>query len=238
MLPLNKTGALTTTEKTVIELKYLSKRFSALSDFELGVNIKNLLLKISAMTGWNIPEGEILKSLVEQLTFKFRESYGDINPDEFLFAFRQFGSTVKEFGKKINLSLIDEVIVQYKNYRFELSHMEERVKVNQDVKALPPAEVNDDEFLKSIRVLWEIENRNFKKIPLLAYDAVAKKVQLTDEQKASYKNTIAALTGLTSGEQFKAYCRQFAVHQYFIENEQAGNNDAGAVPGDDITAAK
>lgn len=238
MLPLNKTGALTTTEKTVIELKYLSKRFSALSDFELGVNIKNLLLKISAMTGWNIPEGEILKSLVEQLTFKFRESYGDINPDEFLFAFRQFGSTVKEFGKKINISLIDEVIVQYKNYRFELSQMEERVKVTKDVKELPPPEVSDEDFLKSVRILWETAGRNFKKIPVLAYDSVIKISPLTDEQKDSYKKTIVALTGISSGDEFKTYCRQFAVHQYFLNNGTTGNDDAGTIPGDDISAAK
>lgn len=229
---MQKTGALTTTEKTTLDLKYKSKRFSALSDFELGVNIKNLLLKITAMTGWTLPDGEILKALIEQMTLKFRESYGDINPDEFLFAFRQFGGSVKEFGKKINLSLIDEVIVQYKNHRFELSQMEERVKVSTDVKQLPAPEVSDEDFLKSVRIVWEVEKRNFKKIPVLAYSVLSKSIVLTDEQKTDYKNTVIALTGLTAGEQFKTYCRQFAVHQYFKDNEQS--NDGEAIPGNDI----
>lgn len=91
-----------------------------------------LLLKIHVITGWVIPEKELLSILIDQFQKKLIENYPDMNVDEIEFAFRQSGTTVKDWGKAMNLSLIDEVLIPYLDQRKTLSHtLEER-------KAPPP----------------------------------------------------------------------------------------------------
>lgn len=96
---------------------------------------KTLLLKIHVITGWTIPDSDLLVILVDQFQKKLVESYPDMNPDEIEFAFRHSGTTVKDWGKAMNLSLIDEVLIPYLGERKTLSHtLEER-------KLPPPAPV-------------------------------------------------------------------------------------------------
>lgn len=198
-------------------MKYQSLQLGRVPAAELPVITKNLLLKIHAITGWVVPEKDMLKMFLEQLMLKARENYADLNPDEILFAFRN-NTEVKDWGKKMNLNLFDEVLIPYKNRRFELSHMEERVKVESNVKALPPSQVSDEDFINSIRQLWILNNKNFKSIPELAYNTLLSKLNLNEDQKTEYKKQVREITGAT-GEEFKTRCRQFAVHQYFLNNE-------------------
>lgn len=88
---------------------------------------KTLLLKIHVITGWTIPDSDLLVILVDQFQKKLIESYPDMNTDEIEYAFRQSGTTVKDWGKAMNLSLIDEVLIPYLGQRKVLSHeLEER----------------------------------------------------------------------------------------------------------------
>jgi hypothetical protein len=217
LIPSKQTGLITPEEGKIVELKYQSLQLGKVPPEQLPVIIKGLLLKIHAITGWTVPEKELQKILLEQFILKARESYADLNPDEILYAFRN-NSEVKDWGKKMNLSLFDEVLIPYKNRRFELSHMEERVKVGSNVKALPPSQVSDDDFINSIRQLWILNNKNFKSIPELAYTTLLQKLDLTEDQKTEYKKQVREITGAT-GEEFKTRCRQFVVHQYFLNNE-------------------
>lgn len=92
---------------------------------ELNNWAKALLIKINVITGWVIPE-DTLEVLVDQFRKKLSESYPNCNPDEVEYAFRNYGTTVKDWGKQMNLSLIDEVMIPYLNRRLELSKIEEQ----------------------------------------------------------------------------------------------------------------
>jgi hypothetical protein len=95
---------------------------------DLIIWVDALLLKIHAITGWTIPEKKILAILVDQFRKKILESYPTCNPDEIEFAFRSEGTKVKDWGKSMNLSLIDEVMIPYLSKRFEISRVEEQKK--------------------------------------------------------------------------------------------------------------
>ena len=108
------------------------------------VNSKALLLRISVITGWVNPEGPMLNILVDQFSKKLAESYKNVNADEVEYAFRTYGTTVKDWGKQMNLSLIDEVMITYLQSRKEISAKEEQ-------KALlgtpePNVELSDEEM--------------------------------------------------------------------------------------------
>lgn len=136
-LQLSKTTlpALTDPDHRIIALKYKSKQIGKMNEQELSLWGNTLLLKIHVITGWVIPDSDLLVILVDQFQKKLIESYPDMNTDEIEFAFRQSGTTVKDWGKAMNLSLIDEVLLPYLGERKILSHeLEER-------KAPPPAPV-------------------------------------------------------------------------------------------------
>ena len=96
-----------------------------MQDAELQVTAKMILLRLHAVTGWAIPANEIMHILVDEFKKKISESYKNVNADEFSYAVRTYGPDVKDWGKAINLSLIDEVIQPYLAHRFEISRMEE-----------------------------------------------------------------------------------------------------------------
>lgn len=87
-----------------------------------------LLIKINVITGWVIDQ-LLMAVLADQFEKKLIENYSDMNPDEIEFAFRRDGTVIKDWGKPMNLALIDEVLIPYRNTRHRLSlEMEERSK--------------------------------------------------------------------------------------------------------------
>lgn len=144
--------ALPDPDQKVIKLKYQSKQIGLMTEQEVGLWSKTLLLKIHVITGWTIPDSDLLIILVDQFQKKLIESYPNMNADEIEYAFRQSGTTVKDWGKAMNLSLIDEVLIPYLDERKRLSHAyEER-------KAPPPDQVIlTDEQLEDIQ-RGDIEN--------------------------------------------------------------------------------
>ena len=66
--------------------------------------------------------------LIDQFTKKILESYSNLNVDEIEFIFRNKPIEIKEWGKAMNISLMDEVIIPYMEKRFELSKVEEQKK--------------------------------------------------------------------------------------------------------------
>ena len=112
-------------EQRIIQVKYQSKQFRKMDWGELNTWTKALLVKINVITGWVIPE-DTLEILVDQFRKKLNESYPNCNPDEIEYAFRNYGTVVKDWGKQMNLSLIDEVMIPYLNKRIEISRVEEQ----------------------------------------------------------------------------------------------------------------
>lgn len=97
-----------------------------MSATEIGISIHAILLKIHVVTGWVVPaDDKILDILLDQFEKKLTESYSNVNADELEYAFRSLGTTVKDWGKTMNLSLIDEVMIPYLQTRAEISKLEE-----------------------------------------------------------------------------------------------------------------
>lgn len=110
----------------MVKLKYKSPVFGRMTDDQLYTTVKTLLLKIHVITGWEIPERELMGILIDQLIKKIRESYELINTEEVEYAFRN--NIVQEWGKAMNLNLIDEILQPFLIRRKQISDMEERLK--------------------------------------------------------------------------------------------------------------
>jgi len=121
---------------------------------EIDLWTDSVILKIQAITGWIIPEKNVLLIFTDQLKKKIVESYSTVNVDEIEYAFRQYGTVVKDWGKQMNLSLIDEVMIPYLAKRFEISRIEEQQK-NKLLNNSEP-EITDDQ-------LWDITELAVKK---------------------------------------------------------------------------
>lgn len=148
---LKTNSVLTNEEKIIVEKKYSSIKFKFLNDVEKVKLITNLVLKIHVITGWVLPENEIMEVFVEQFFKKVTEEYSSLNKDEFEHAFRSLGTTIEDWGKEMNLNLIDKVLRQYLETRFEISEKEE--------KQLPPPEIKswtNEDILNKYRSEIEI----------------------------------------------------------------------------------
>jgi hypothetical protein len=101
-----------------------------MQDGEVSKWVKALLLKIHVITGWTIPtEDELLMILIDQFRKHLLEQYPDLNADEVEYAFRKTGTVTKDWGKAMNLNLIDQVLLQYVDERYQVSLSEERLAV-------------------------------------------------------------------------------------------------------------
>ena len=139
------TENLTMPEKQILAVKYQSKQIGKMTDVEV-INLSGeLLLKIHVITGWTIPANEVMILFADQFKKKLVESYQNVNVDEFEYAFRQFSGTVKDWGKQMNLSLIEEVMTAYLAHRFEISKMEES---KSKPKELPAPEHTDQDMFE------------------------------------------------------------------------------------------
>lgn len=113
---------------------------------------KATLLKIHVITGWTIPKDELMKILLDQFIKKIKESYPNTNPEEWEYAFRNYGTTVKDWGKSMNLALIDEVMLPYLSDRKHLSH-----EVEERSSEPPPITIYTDEQLDNLHRKWTEE---------------------------------------------------------------------------------
>ena len=173
-----------------------------------------VLIKLHVITGWNIPPEEaIQKELVKQFSLKLMESYGLVNSEEMEYAFRH-NTEVKDWGKAMNLNLIDEVMVPYMAKRFDVSRIEEQQKQ----KALPQPkaeEVSDEDFIQSVFVTYKASAR-MQTIPDLAYRILEKELALTREQKKAIMEKIdAGCDDKVPAAARKLLARQYAVAEYF-----------------------
>lgn len=126
-MKLRETSVLTGDEKLIIERKYVSKKFRELDETEKLFAVKNLLLKIAVITGWPLPNAELKNILINNFFKKISEEYFDLNIDEMEYAFRSKGTVIEDWGKEINLNLLDKVLRPYLENRFELSKIEEKL---------------------------------------------------------------------------------------------------------------
>lgn len=156
-----------------------------MDDTEIIIASDNLLMKVFAITGWSMPDDDILADeLSRQLSLKLKECYPNYNHLEIEFAFRNYGGTVKDWGKNFNLSLLDEVMAPYVSHRLEVSQQEERL--NTPKMTLNNSITTEAEMLQDIE---DFENRKgvtIDSIPPYIYDYLLKVGKLPTENSKKW----------------------------------------------------
>jgi hypothetical protein len=170
-------------ESRVIEMKYAAKTFSKMEVEERELTAYQILLKIHAIRGWSIPVSELMDILVGQFEKKLSESYANVNEEEMMYAFRNYQTDIKDWGKALNLSLIDEVMQVYLEQRFELSRQEE--SLNKPLSIEHKQELTNEDWDE-----WIIDIRNYplELIPITCYDYLLRenKINPTSKEKRKY----------------------------------------------------
>lgn len=144
-----------------------------MNDAEVSAWGKSLLLKIHVITGWIIPDAELLTILIDQFQKKMVESYPNTNPQEIEYAFRNFGTTVKDWGKAMNLSLIDEVMIPYLEERKRISHAyEERAAPVPEQQVMTDAQILDYQRQRTEEFYQRIRRGRVEQVPEIAVEAL------------------------------------------------------------------
>lgn len=148
-----KSLVLTSPEEKILKVKYAGQLIAYIPEDKLIREIKAMVIKMNIITGWTYPDDKLYQAILEdQLKKKLLEDYPDMNFVEMEYAFRHYGTVVKDWGKSINLSLIDEVLIAYKDDRLMVSRKEEQ-------KAAKPEQVNFTE--EQLDDLWREDVENF-----------------------------------------------------------------------------
>jgi hypothetical protein len=158
-----------------------------MSGDELDRTADAALIKIHAMTGWHFPDPASAEILKDQFQKKMQESYANVNAEEMEYAFRTYGTTVKDWGKSMNLSLIDEVMIPYMDLRFAVSRLEE-------TKQFKEIEHKEDLSDKAMQDWYSdvskklIEGMDLQMLPVMLYDWLDKKgtFELDSKTKWAY----------------------------------------------------
>lgn len=140
---------ITPEEKKILELKYSGKRFGQMQPVEVLESAQQVLLRVHVIAGWVMPADELVAILVDEFSKKIVESYPNVTAEEIAYAFRSEGYKVKEWGKALNIGLIDEVMVPYLERRFELSKFEEQKKQIEYKPDIAQIEKEYQEFLQT-----------------------------------------------------------------------------------------
>lgn len=210
-------------EAEVITRKYQALPFLKMNETEL-INAANLILiKIHVITGWNFPqEKEYQNILKEQFRKKIMESYPLVNVIEIEFAFRN-NTTVKDWGKNMNICLIDEVIQPYLSQRSEASKLE----LHAHFRALPPPvpeKISDEEIIQISKEIY-VRTKNWQYISVKAYYLL--NIQLTEQEKVAIRKEVnqtinemfyhdkSLFLALNRNNLQNRLCKKLAVAKYF-----------------------
>jgi hypothetical protein len=210
-------------EAMVISRKYQALPFLKMNENDL-INAANLILiKIHVITGWNFPqEKEFQLILKEQFRKKLVESYPLVNVIEIEFAFRN-NTTIKDWGKNMNLSLIDEVLMPYLNERREASKLELQAHYR-SLPAPAPEKISDEEMIQISKDIYA-RTKNWKYIAVKTYHLL--KIELTEEEKNSiriqvkreidlmYMEDIHLFNSINRSKLEIRFCKKLAVAKYF-----------------------
>lgn len=121
--------------------------------------IKYLILEISVITGWPVPQAEVKNILVKEFEHLILESFPLINVQEIGLAFRKYGTRIKDWGKEMNLSLITAVLDSYWDERSEAKKSANLEALNGSEERIMTEEEMDNEIRGKIQAYltykWE-----------------------------------------------------------------------------------
>lgn len=176
-------------EAQIIRAKYGGTRFRNMTDEQLDLWGDAMLLKIAVITGWMLPTEKLQNILVDQFKKKLMESYADTTTEEIEYAFRNYGCQMKDWGKQLNLALIDEVMQPYLQKRRQQSFVEEQAaptllleskKEDMSEEAMQEWLEREVQFIKT--------GKPFELVPLELYDFLDKRGEIiaTNDEKYEY----------------------------------------------------
>lgn len=188
-------------EQKILEKKYAAKQFGAMNDDERFLSAKVLLLKISTITGWTLPISELQDILIDQFQKTIAEKYHNTNIEEFEYAFRKKGVEIKDWGKALNLSLIDEIMMPYLESRIELSKLEEQMALP---NATEKTELTDEEWEEWI---VDIKQYPLELIPINCYEYLLRvgKINPTKAEKRQYMDKAMPLYAISIQENLRLW---------------------------------
>lgn len=172
----------------MLAVKYQSQPFGAMVPEDLELWADALMLKIHAITGWVVPEDTLFTVFTDQLQKKMIESYATVNPDELEYAFRLSGTTVKDWGKTMNLSLFDEVMMPYLAKRTELSKVEEQKAVAAPAAKEDTGDSAMKDWAKTVKAQVAAPDYDINFVPLMIYEWMEREaiIQPSKEQKKDF----------------------------------------------------
>lgn len=154
-----KQASLSKDEQQLLAVKYEKPPIAKMTDDELILHTQGIMFKVHVITGWEIPDDEFYVSVLkDQLFKKLKEDYAHVSVSEIEYAFRTYGTSVKDWGKSMNLKLFDEVMNMYLTARKVINEYEERL-----APALPQAPPSPTEILNMKRELVESLYQGFLK---------------------------------------------------------------------------
>lgn len=166
-----------------------------MTDDERWFSAQTIILKIHAITGWTIPISEMMNILVDQFQQKLLETYANVTTKEIEYAFRNKGLDIKDWGKAMNLALIDEVMLPYLHNRYDLGLQEQKLS-SQVSMVEEKKELSDKEWQEWLE---DIAKYELNKIPCDSYNYLERtqKLVLTKDEKHEYmQRAIAHISGI------------------------------------------
>ncbi|MDI3319976.1 hypothetical protein [Pinibacter soli] len=168
-------------------------RISAMDNEKLFLSAQALLVKIGIITGWQLSDDDMyLTVITDQFTKKLAEEYGDMNTEEIEFAFRTYGTEVKDWGKQLNLSLIDEVMNKYRTKRRQVSEFEDSKTKPLDLPAPPLTDLDMEEWATMTKDAFLKGIVSIELLPVDVYVYLEEKgeIKLSKSEKQIIKNRV------------------------------------------------
>lgn len=188
---------------------------------------KALMIKISIITGWVIPEDQYMKNvLYEQFGKKLIEDYYSLNVQEIEYAIRNYGTTIKDWGKLVNLSIIDAALEPYINKRAEIRKLEEgAIKYKELSEPVEP--MDPEKWIELVRETY-LKTKLTGLIPVPIYDLLeqSKEINLDLEEKTKLRAQVesrlmneATQEGLKAIREFRALKNNKRDYEILVRNE-------------------
>lgn len=216
-------------EQKIYDVKYASEPIGKMDAIKLTVAVRALLIQIHVITGWTFPaDKEFQDVLRNQFGKKLIEAYPNLNCDEIEYAFRNYPA--KDWGKNINLNLIDEVIQPYLTKRWELSQLEDALSKPKELPGIIE-EMTDEDLIVTSRFTY-MSTKKYGLISPDCYDILVRegKINLSKEEKKGIKRIATTLffsldnkeniNGLTHEQQERYImmdCKRLAVVDYWTK---------------------
>lgn len=164
--------------------------FKYMIESEKSSAINEMLINICGITGWTVPSDEMLLVFINQMNIKISESFYYMNVSEILYAFRTYGSQVKNWGSSMSVVLINQVIDLYKEERDRVV----KTVINAvDAKQLPPpqkmTESDWEEFESMIRESFLTGKLKKQMLPIILYDHLFETGKITFDKKEIWEQS-------------------------------------------------